>query len=116
MKMGAGMWLIGYLTGNHRCGAGCQPARRLLPGPRGGLPPRRSLPSCPTRSDLPVSVRARIDRRTQRVPRPVLLHLHQKEGKVVVLGGVLDPVFQLFCDADGHLIYWENGYLAEEGF
>src|ERR1035438_5180057 len=29
-----------------------------------------------------------MDRRTQRVPRPVLLHLHQHKRKVVVLGGI----------------------------
>src|ERR1039457_185746 len=47
---------------------------------------------------------------------PHLLHLHQEEGEVVVLGGVLDPVFQLRGDADGHFFHWESGYLAEEGF
>ena len=96
--MGAGMWL----QGNSEM-VGRTPWTRFSPS--------RSTPS----QEADEGVVPGGDPRT-RGSAPHLLHLHQKEGKVVVLGGVLDPVFQLFCDADGHLIYWENGYLAEEGF
>src|ERR1017187_2954287 len=98
MKMGAGMWL----QGNSEI-VGRTPWTRFSPS--------RSTSS----QGADEGVVPGGDPRT-RGSAPHLLNLHQEEGKVVVLGGVLDPVFQRPGDADGHFFHWESGYLAEEGF
>src|ERR1035438_2509371 len=51
---------------------------------------------------------------TGQAGRTVLLHLHQHEREVVVLGGVLDPVLQLLGDAGGHLFYGKRAYHAQK--